>query len=60
MTTRNVFRTIARLEDEMVRATMPRTAAADPLPEFRPAARRTWRVPALAPLTFTMQEVARA
>lgn len=59
MTARNVFRTIDRLTDEMARATMPRVSAADPLPEARPAARKTWRAVG-KPLTYTLAEVARA
>lgn len=60
MTARNVFRTLDRLTDVMARATMPRTSAADPVPAAAPHAARVWRLPVMAPLTFTLADAARA
>lgn len=63
--TLDTFRKLDRAHDAMARAAMPRIAATDSAPIDTPIlpampARRTWRVPMMAPLTYTMQEVARA
>lgn len=64
--TLNTFRRVAKLEENMIRASMPRTAAADatPLPVFAGVATETVAVRGgvrlVRPLTATLQEVARA
>lgn len=59
----HTFRTLARLEEQMMRSAMPRTNAADPVVVNRPAAHRTWMngrlVTSVKPLTFTLAEVTR-
>lgn len=52
----SMFRTFARLEEQMMRAAMPRTSAADPQETARFSAR-----PATValPLTYTLEEVTR-
>lgn len=61
MSNAHTFRTFARLEDSMIRAAMPRTAAAEAQQtESSTAAARTWRDGRLvnaAPLTFTLAEI---
>lgn len=65
--TLNTFRRVAKLEETMIRASMPRTAAADPvpLPVFAtPGVYETVSVRAglrlVRPLTATIAEAARA
>jgi len=68
MSNAHTFRAVARLEESMIRASMPKTSAADPV--LVPAVRRaaaTWTVRngrairvAVAPsLTFALAEVSR-
>ena len=44
MSNAHLFRTQSRMEETMMRATMPRTHAADPIPERKPTQtpRATW------------------
>ncbi len=57
------FRKLERAEETMLRAVMPRIAAADPAPlasNLYVPARRTWSAGSLVVKTgFTLQEVAR-
>lgn len=64
MKTLNVFKSIVRLEEQMIRASMPRTSAADPKPTTPwvdahravVASRSGSRL--VRPLTYTLAEVA--
>ena len=60
-TTTHLFRAAARLEEHMVRASMPKASAADAAPVFGYGRRTPVAVTPRAPrpLTFTMMEVAR-
>lgn len=62
MSNAHLFRTTSRLEEQMMRATMPRTNTADPKQTVAEQARATWHgaIRVAEPLTFTMQETARA
>lgn len=63
--TLHTFRKVARAEEQMLRAMMPRTSAADPLPietssTPRVVVRSVNGLRLVKPLTFTMQEVVNA
>ena len=60
MSNAHTFRTFSRIEDSMIRASMPRTSASDPVQSAtakRLTAARTWINGHLAaPLTFRLGE----
>ena len=60
--TSNMFRTMARLEEAMLRSTMPRASkrSAEPLLAYGVAALKARPAAASKPLTFRMAEVAHA
>ena len=62
MSNAHTFRSYARIEEQMIRAAMPRTSAADPVPTFiseRSKPRWSNGVKYVPP-TYTLSEVANA